>query len=166
VGGRAQASTSPDWKKVTEQIKEALAAGGGRLPAVISAALPKYDGKTTYGVLITNEGDVVPLQSSARSPLFSNYVPAGHVEGKAALWIRQHGSSGGVVYHNNTDGTCGFCNSQIKTLLPEGQRLWVIPPADAIAKNSSARQGLTDYVGNSEMPKLPRQYDFFWSPSW
>jgi hypothetical protein len=164
VGGRAPTSSAPDWQKVTEEIKDALAAGGGRVPAVISTAFPKYDGKTTYGVLITNEGDVVPLQSSERSPLYSNYVPSGHVEGKAALWMRGHGSSGGVVYHNNTDGTCGFCNAQIGTLLPKGIRQWVVPPADAIAKNSKARQGLTYYIGNSEKPKLPPQYDFFWSP--
>jgi SCP1.201-like deaminase len=105
-----------------------------------------------------------PPQSSERSPLYSNYVPAGHVEGKAALWMREHGSSGGVVYHNNTDGTCGFCNAQIGTLLPNGVRQWVVPPADAIAKNPQARQGLTYHVGNSEVPKLPPQYNFFWSP--
>jgi len=60
------------------------------VPEIISAGLPKYDDETTYGVLITNEGDVVPLQSSKRDPLYSTYPSAGHVEGKGALWVREH----------------------------------------------------------------------------
>jgi hypothetical protein len=160
-GGSPPISSEPDWQIPTEEIKDALAAGGGGIPAIISATLPKYDGETTYGILITNEGDVVPLRSSKRTPPYTNYVPSGHVEGKAAVWMREHGSSGGVVYHNNTDGTCGFCNSQVGTLLPPGPRLWIVPPADAIAKNPWARQGLTDHVGNSAEPNLPAQYDPF-----
>jgi hypothetical protein len=105
--------------------------------------------------LITNEGDVVPLQSGDRDPLYSSYVSAGHVEGKAAPWMRDHGSTGGTVYHNNIEGTCGWCNSQLPTLLPEGARQWVIPPADADAKNAWARQNLTDYPGNSAIPSPP-----------
>jgi hypothetical protein len=46
-----------------------------RVRAVISAGLPKFDKKTTYGVLITNEGDVVPLQSGDADPRYSNYPP-------------------------------------------------------------------------------------------
>lgn len=42
--------------------------------------------------MIPDEGDVVPLQSGDRDPLYSNYVSAGHVEGKAALWMRDDGS--------------------------------------------------------------------------
>src|SRR5580692_669781 len=90
--------------------------------------------------------------------------PAGHVEGKAAVWIREHGSTGGVVYHNNTDGTCGPCDSQIETLLPNKATLSVFPPPDAIAKNPSWRQGPTEYEGNDNPPKPPRpspQLDFF-----
>jgi hypothetical protein len=68
-----------------ERIRDARTEGGAKLSSAISAALPKYDGKTTYGILITNEGDVIPLQSADADPLFSNYIPAGHVEGKAAL---------------------------------------------------------------------------------
>jgi hypothetical protein len=141
---------------VLQQRANALGAGKDeRLHAAISAGLPKYDGKTTYGVLITNEGEVVPLQSAERSPLYSNYPPAGHVEGKAAIWIREHGSSGGVLYHNNTDGTCGFCNSQIRTLLPKGSHLRVVPPRDAVAKKPLARQAPTEYEGNDAVLKTP-----------
>jgi len=147
---------------VLQQRASALGAGRDeRLHAAISAGLPKYDGKTTYGVLITNEGNAVPLQSGQASPLYSNYPPASHVEGKAAIWIRENGSAGGVLYHNNTGGTCGFCNSQIRTLLPEGARLRVVPPGNAAAKNSRANESPTDYTGNGAMPNPPAQHDLF-----
>jgi hypothetical protein len=152
---------SLDWQKLTEEIKDALRAGGSRIPAIISAALPKYDDETTYGVLITNEGDVVPLRSADPSSFYNNYIPAGHVEGKAAIWIREHGSTGGVLYHNNTGGTCGYCNSQIERLLPKDAELLVIPPADAIAKKRGATQDPTPYKGDNIMPQPPRQYDLF-----
>jgi hypothetical protein len=38
------------------------------------------------GVLVTNEGETVPLQSG--NSALPNYVAAGHAEGKAALAIR------------------------------------------------------------------------------
>ena len=123
--------------------------------------MPKYDGVTTYGILITNEGDVVPLRSGVRSPLFRDYPSAGHVEGKAAIWIREHNSSGGVVFHNNTDGTCGFCNRQIETLLPNGAILYGVPPLNAVAEKRGATQDPTPYIGNAAEPELPPQYDFF-----
>jgi hypothetical protein len=163
VGG---AVTPPDsnWRQLVqniEGIKDAWAQGGGKLPQAISAALPKYDGKTTYGILITNEGDVVPLQSGGATPLFDNYSSASHVEGKAAIWIRDHGSTGGVVYHNNTDGTCGYCVSHVPTLLPEGARLSIVPPPDAVPKNSRYKASPIDRVGNEKRPNPPAQGDFF-----
>jgi len=111
--------------------------------------------------LITDEGNVVPLQSGERNPLYNNSSRAGHVEGKAAIWIREHGSIGGVLYHNNTGGTCGYCNSQIERLLPKDAELLVIPPADAVAKKRGAMQYPAPYKGDSIMPKLPPQYDLF-----
>jgi SCP1.201-like deaminase len=141
---------------ILQQRANALGAGRDeRLHAAISTGLPKFDGKTTYGVLITNEGDVVPLQSAGAHPLYDNYVPAGHVEGKAAIWIRENGSTGGVLYHNNPAGTCGFCNSQLKTLLPKGAKLRVVPPGNAVPKNAWAREGATEYEGNDAVPKDP-----------
>jgi hypothetical protein len=163
IGDQARSPTpsEPDWQKLTEEINDALNSDPERLQAVISARLPKYDNKITYGVLITNEGEIVPLKSANADPLYDNYIPAGHVEGKAAVSIREHGSTGGVLYHNNTDGICGYCNSQVETLLPKGAELLVIPPADAVAKKRGAKQDPTPYVGNNEIPKLPRQYDLF-----
>jgi hypothetical protein len=115
--------------------------------------LPAFNGETTQGVLVTNEGQIVPLESGNTNPIYGNYASAGHVEGKAAIWIRENGSTGGTVYHNNLNGTCGFCNSQIPTLLPEGSTLQVVPPEGAVANNPWAQAGPTNYVGNSSVPK-------------
>jgi hypothetical protein len=54
--------------------------------------------------------------------------------------MRENGSTGGVLYHNNTDGTCGWCNSQIERLLPKDAELLVIPPADAVAKKNAEQR--------------------------
>jgi hypothetical protein len=159
----ASGSITEEEAAVLQQRANALGAEkDARLQAAISAGLPKYDGKTSYGVLITNEGNVVQFQS-ARPGSFRNYPAAKHVEGKAAIWIRENGSTGGVLYHNNRDGTCGFCNAHLRTLLPQGARLRVVPPRDAIAKDAWARPGPTDYEGNAVVPKSPliRQPDLF-----
>jgi hypothetical protein len=71
--------------------------------------LPAFNGVNTEGVLITNEGQVIPLRSGNANPIYANYPAASHVEGKAATWIRENGSTGGIVYQNNPNGTCGFC---------------------------------------------------------
>jgi hypothetical protein len=137
--------------------------GAAGLNSPTSQWLPKFDGETTYGVLITNEGNVVPLRSG-QSGRFWNYPSAKHVEGKAAIWIGENGSSGGVVYHNNADGTCGFCNTQIRRLLPKQARLDVVSPSDAVAKNSMAKTGLLEYQGDETLPKVPpplNQYEMF-----
>jgi hypothetical protein len=126
-----------------------------RLASIFRAALPKFDGKTTYGILVTNEGDVVRFINGGRDPRYSNYESAAHVEGKAAIWMRDHGSSGGVLYHNNTGGTCGYCDSHLETLLPEGATLRVMPPQDASEKNAKAIARPEEYVGNSKTPKAP-----------
>jgi hypothetical protein len=156
-----KAPSALDWQKAGQDIKSVLGEGPEKVQAAVAAALPKYDGITTYGILVTNEGDVVPLRSGGKSPLFRDYASAGHAEGKAAIWIRDHDSSRGVVFHNNTDGTCGYCNSQIETLLPENAILFSVPPPDAIASKRGATQNPTPYVGNRAMPKLPPQYDLF-----
>lgn len=164
TGARPPLSRDDDWRKLVEnieRIKDAWAGGGAKLPERIAAALPKFDDKTTYGILITNEGDVVPLRSPGADPLFNNYPAATHVEGKAAIWIRNHGSSGGVLYHNNTGGTCGFCDSQLERLLPKNSELHVIPPVDAFAKKRGAVPYPSFYKGDDALPKLPPQLDLF-----
>ncbi|WP_211232061.1 DddA-like double-stranded DNA deaminase toxin, partial [Pseudoduganella violaceinigra] len=125
-----------------------------RMPRDYASELPEYDGKTTHGVLVTNEGKVIQLRSGGKEEPYTGYkaVSASHVEGKAAIWIRENGSSGGTVYHNNTTGTCGYCNSQVKALLPEGVELKIVPPTNAVAKNAQARAVPTINVGNGTQP--------------
>jgi hypothetical protein len=93
------------------------------IPAPADAPrLPVYGGKTS-GLLITNEGQNVRFRSQEAASPYDNYESAGHVEGQAALWIRQNGSSGGALYHNHPNGTCWTCYSHLETLLPKGSVL-------------------------------------------
>ena len=102
--------------------------------------------------MITNEGNERPLLSGDPDPLYANYPAAKHIEGMAAIIIRKTGSSGGIVYHNNTGGTCGICKSNISTLLPEGATLLTVPPKGAVPKNRRADARPRPHVGNSEQP--------------
>jgi hypothetical protein len=74
------------------------------------------------------------------------------VEGKAAVWMRENNSSGGVLYHNHPGGTCGYCNSQIETPLPENARLRVVSPEGATPQNSRARRWLCWERRNTRKP--------------
>jgi hypothetical protein len=103
--------------------------------------LPTFNYQQTQGILYTNEGDIVPLQSGAVYPQYSNYVSATHVEGQAAIYIRQNGSSGGP-----------YCDNMLETLLPEGATLTVIPPANAVPKNPKWNPSPTLYTGNANTP--------------
>jgi hypothetical protein len=113
--------------------------------------LPKYDG-TTSGVLITNEGQTVPLQSGEADPAYRKYPAARHAEGKAAIWIRQNGSSGGVVYHNNPEGTCQLCRTNLPTLLPKDSVLTVVPPPDAKPPDETWIGTIKSFLGNNSVP--------------
>jgi hypothetical protein len=104
------------------------------------------------GVLVTNEGEIIALESGNANQTYANYPAASHVEGKAAIWIRENGSTGGIVYHNNPRGTCGFCNSQIATLLPEGATLQVVPPKGTVPPPGWFNNP-NPYIGNSSTPK-------------
>jgi hypothetical protein len=117
--------------------------------------LPEYTGPTS-GVLFTNEGRIVRLRSGVPNPAYRNYPSAKHAEGKAAIWLRENDSSGGVLFHNNPEGTCGFCDLQARTLLPKNTTLRVIPPADAAASDEMAKTAITNYIGDTKIPKLPR----------
>lgn len=97
----------------------------------------------------------MPLRSGPPRS-FKNYPPSKHVEGKAAIWIRENGSSGGVVFHNNAGGTCGLCDAQLERLLPETAQLDVVTPIGAVPKYSNALAEPTFYVGDNILPKPPR----------
>jgi hypothetical protein len=101
---------------------------------------------------VTNEGDVVPLQSDAADPAYAKYPAARHVQGMAAIWIRKLNSTGGVAYHNNTGGVCGMCYSNIPTLLPEGAILRAVSPPNAVATKRTYRVAPKPWVGNAKTP--------------
>ena len=60
----------------------------------------------------------------------------------------------GTVFHNNTNGTCGFCDKMLSTLLSEGSVLKVVPPVDAVANNLNAIDVIKEYIGNNKPIKI------------
>src|SRR4029077_17919557 len=84
------------------------------------------------------------------------YPSAKHTEGKGAIWIGDNNSSGGVLFHNNTGGTCGFCDVQLERLLPNKAVLDVVPPADAVPKNEEAVATPSWYEGDEILPRPPK----------
>jgi len=115
--------------------------------------LPEFDGVTTHGVLITPDGQQIPFSSGDPIPLYKNYVPSSHAEGKAAIYMRDNNIKEAIIYHNNTDGTCPYCNTMLATLLEEGSVLEVIPPENAKAPKPSWVDKPKTYTGNSSIPK-------------
>ena len=81
--------------------------------------IPDFDGKITWGILVLEDGTCITFSSGNANPMFSNYIPAAHAEGKAAIYMREKGIKHGVIFHNNTDGTCPYCNTMLPTLLDE-----------------------------------------------
>ncbi len=102
---------------------------------------------------MTKEGQTIRLTSANKDPTWANYEAAGHVEGKAAIGIRENDSAGGILYHNNPGGICGYCVSQVETLLPQGAKLTVVSPANAVPKTSRHVVGTKTFTGNSNTPK-------------
>ncbi|MGD9155141.1 MAG: DUF4157 domain-containing protein [Bacillota bacterium] len=118
-----------------------------------SYGLPRYDCKTTHGVLVTSNGERIPFSSGNANPKYSNYISASHVEGKSAIYMRENGIKKGTVYHNNTDGTCPYCDKMLQTLLEKDSVLEVIPPKGAKAPKPSWVDKPKIYVGNEKVPK-------------
>ena len=119
--------------------------------------LPEYDGKTTEGVMVTPDGEQISFSSgNSSSPSYPQYKAqsASHVEGKAALYMRENEISEATVYHNNPHGTCGFCDRQVPALLPEGAKLTVVPPSNSVANNARAIPVPKTYTGNSTIPSI------------
>ena len=63
-----------------------------------------------------------------------------------------------TLYHNNTNGTCGVCDSMTSTFLPEGATLTIVPPANAVPNNSGAVTSPKTYAGNAREPKVSSSY--------
>ena len=127
-----------------------------RVRRLVADKLPEFDGKHTAGVMIDSNGVMYSLRSGGAEASYRNYSSAGHVEGKAAVLMRMNGETSAIVVHNNTNGTCGFCNSQIPTLLPTDAKLTVMPPSNAVANNKWAVASPKTYVGNANSPKPPK----------
>jgi SCP1.201-like deaminase len=97
--------------------------------------------------------DPKALKSGSIGLGYESYPAARHVEGKAAIAIREGISSGGISFHNHPNGTCPVCDRSIPTLLPEGAKLWVVPPKDAVALTERWIAEPKLYIGNSAQPK-------------
>ncbi len=115
--------------------------------------LPLYDGKTTHGIFVAPNGEHIPFSSGSANPKYKNYIPASHVEGKAAIYMRENEIKKGTIYHNNTDGTCPYCDKMLPTLLEEGSVLEVIPPKGSKAPKPSWIDRPKTYTGNNKIPK-------------
>ena len=139
-----------------DTTEESDTADGERGNNTIS--LPEYDGTTTHGVLVLDDGTQIRFASGNGDPRYTNYRNNGHVEQKAALYMRENNISNAVVYHNNTNGTCGYCNTMTATFLPKGATLTVVPPKNAVANNSRAIDYVKTYTGTSNDPKISPQY--------
>jgi hypothetical protein len=120
-------------------------AGGGGQALLASIG---QDGKTA-GVLNV-DGELTPLVSGRSS--LGNYAASGHVEGQAALIMRETGVSKAELLIDNPNGICGYCNSQLPTLLPEGAELTVRPPLGTVPPSSRWFNGRT-FIGNANDPK-------------
>ena len=119
---------------------------GGDAQALLASI--GQEGKTA-GVLDIG-GELTPLVSG-KSPL-GNYAASGHVEGQAALIMRERGVSTAELLIDNANGICGYCTSQVPTLLPEGAQLSVRTPLGTVPPSSRWFNGRT-FSGNAADPK-------------
>ncbi|MFY1623855.1 RHS repeat-associated core domain-containing protein [Micromonospora sp. WMMD735] len=104
----------------------------------------------TAGVLDLGNGELIPLVSGTSS--LRNYSASGHVEGQAALIMRERGATRGTLLIDNPNGVCGYCNSQVPTLLPEGAVLDVRTPLGSVPPSGRWFNGKT-FTGNGADPK-------------
>jgi hypothetical protein len=65
--------------------------------------------------------------------------------------MRENGVKSGTVYHNNTDGTCPYCDKMLPTLLEEGSTLKVVPPEGSTAPKPSWVDTTKTYTGNDKI---------------
>lgn len=114
--------------------------------------LPDFDGKKTIGVFRDTKGNEIRFESGGISK-YKN-VSSTHAEGKAATYMRENGLTKGIIFHNNPNGTCNYCDKGLATLLPENATLEVIPPANASAPNKYWIDVPKTYIGNNKMPKI------------
>lgn len=130
----------------------ALAAGGknkGTLSAAQRLLASIGEEGKTAGVLEV-DGALIPLVSGKSS--LPNYAASGHVEGQAALIMRQMNASSGKLLIDNPNGICGYCRSQVPTLLPEDATLRVGTPSGTVTPTGRWSSSKT-FTGNDRAPK-------------
>ncbi|WP_274519028.1 DddA-like double-stranded DNA deaminase toxin, partial [Trabulsiella odontotermitis] len=119
--------------------------------------LPPYTGQTSGIFYYVDGTGGVQSQvfTSGGTTAYPNYASATHVEGQSALFMGVNGIDEGIVFHNNPDGTCGFCVNMTETLLPENAKLTVVPPKGAVPKKRGAIGTDRTFTGNGKEPKKP-----------
>lgn len=103
----------------------------------------------TAGVLDL-DGELIPLVSG--KSLLPNYAASGHVEGQAALIMRERGATLGRLLIDNPNGICGYCTSQVATLLPKDAVLEVATPLGTVPPSARWTTSKT-FIGNAADPK-------------
>lgn len=103
----------------------------------------------TAGVLDL-DGELIPLVSG--KSLLPNYAASGHVEGQAALIMRERGATIGRLLIDNPNGICGYCTSQVATLLPKDAVLEVATPLGTVPPSARWTTSKT-FIGNAADPK-------------
>ena len=132
--------------------------GGGAIRGVAGGAATNADAQALLGSIrqagktagvLNIDGDLMPLVS--RKSSLPNYAASGHVEGQAALIMRERGVSSAELLIDNPNGICSYCTSQVPTLLPEGAQLMVRPPLGTVPTQWWFN-GRT-FLGNAANPK-------------
>ena len=102
----------------------------------------------TTGILEIGD-ERIPLVSG--SPRLPNYQASGHVEGQAALIMRERGITNAVLHIDNPNGICLYCTRQVRTLLPERSALDVGAPLGTVIPNKWWGPSRI-FTGNSRNP--------------
>ena len=108
------------------------------------------DGKTRGTLNIDGE----KIQLTSREPVLENYNASGHVEGQAALIMRERGAASATLEIDNPNGICGYCTSQVPTLLPEGATLDVQTPLGTVPRGPTWSNSRI-FTGNARDPRPP-----------
>ncbi len=108
------------------------------------------DGKTR-GILEI-DGEEIPLTSHGPDP--ENYIASGHVEGQAALIMREREAASATLWIDNPNGICSYCTAQVPTLLPEGASLDVQAPLGTVPRDPTWSNSRI-FIGNTRDPLSP-----------
>lgn len=132
---------------------EAAASRVQRSSATTIAVRPAAKPAKTSGVLKI-DGESIPLTSGTGRKEFSHYPAYNHVEGQAAILMRQRGARHADLIMDNPNGICPLCNSNVPSLLPEGATLSVRTPAGTVPKRGW--QNSRTFTGNTTDPLAGR----------